>query len=393
MAAGTPASRADTAVALRVGAPAQLAISPSTHRLVVGSGEPRASRSRRTTRSGIRPSPPGSRSPSTGGPAPSRSAPAAWGRSPWTPPAKYDGQRTRSSIAPAGRHPRGARSARHRWRAGRLTIGVRDARLVADGHQSTELRVQAVDRNGTPTAVPGLSWDTPEGTHPTCPHAARRRVHRRVRPRSSPRAAAPGAGGDGVPGVARGRVAGGDAAARAGGRGRARRAVLQPRPRRGPGGLHRGAEAAAAPPLSLLVGGTVGYLSTKISGTGAEPRARLASRSTSFRSSRWRGHGAPLAAASRSPASWRPDMMLAAHDALTCPATRVRRERRAYAPAFGGGGDIGLMLKPGRLVVRAALSLEPSWDDLAGRRDRGQQRRPDRRHRLQDDVLGRPCST
>ena len=40
---------------------------------------------------------------------------------------------------------------------------VRDARVVADGQQSTELHVQAVDRNGTPTMVPGLSWETPDG--------------------------------------------------------------------------------------------------------------------------------------------------------------------------------------------------------------------------------------
>src|SRR4029079_17192955 len=39
IAAGTPPSRTDMAVALRVGAPARLAIAPSSHRLIVGSGE------------------------------------------------------------------------------------------------------------------------------------------------------------------------------------------------------------------------------------------------------------------------------------------------------------------------------------------------------------------
>jgi hypothetical protein len=35
--------------------------------------------------------------------------------------------------------------------------------VIADGKQGTALRVQAVDKNGTPTMVPGLSWETPEG--------------------------------------------------------------------------------------------------------------------------------------------------------------------------------------------------------------------------------------
>ena len=39
MAAGTPASRSDTAVAMRVGAPTQLAISAQHRKLVVASGE------------------------------------------------------------------------------------------------------------------------------------------------------------------------------------------------------------------------------------------------------------------------------------------------------------------------------------------------------------------
>ncbi|HEY6476800.1 MAG TPA: hypothetical protein VI456_09485, partial [Polyangia bacterium] len=45
----------------------------------------------------------------------------------------------------------------------RLTLQVAGARVVADGRHGTELRVQAVDRNGTPTEVPGLSWETPAG--------------------------------------------------------------------------------------------------------------------------------------------------------------------------------------------------------------------------------------
>ncbi|HVT06269.1 MAG TPA: hypothetical protein VHO67_02370 [Polyangia bacterium] len=44
-----------------------------------------------------------------------------------------------------------------------LTIHVAPGRVVADGRRGTELQVQAIDRNGTPTSVPGLSWETPEG--------------------------------------------------------------------------------------------------------------------------------------------------------------------------------------------------------------------------------------
>ncbi|HZL16817.1 MAG TPA: hypothetical protein VFG23_03620, partial [Polyangia bacterium] len=45
----------------------------------------------------------------------------------------------------------------------RLTLEVGPGRLVADGRRGTRLRVQAVDKNGTPTMVRGLSWETPEG--------------------------------------------------------------------------------------------------------------------------------------------------------------------------------------------------------------------------------------
>jgi hypothetical protein len=44
-----------------------------------------------------------------------------------------------------------------------LTLELADSRIVADGRRSTELRVRAVDRNGTPTMIPGLSWVTPGG--------------------------------------------------------------------------------------------------------------------------------------------------------------------------------------------------------------------------------------
>jgi len=45
----------------------------------------------------------------------------------------------------------------------RLTLQMAAGRIVADGRRGTQLRVQAVDKNGTPTSVSGLSWETPQG--------------------------------------------------------------------------------------------------------------------------------------------------------------------------------------------------------------------------------------
>ena len=60
----------------------------------------------------------------------------------------------------------------------------------------------------------------------------------------------------------------------------------------------------------------------------------------------------------------------------------------SYSPAFGGGARHRAAAEAGAPGLRAALSLEPDRTDLARRRNHGQQCRTDRRHRLQDDVLG-----
>jgi hypothetical protein len=44
-----------------------------------------------------------------------------------------------------------------------LSLAASEPRVIADGRRATELRVRAFDRNGTPTLVPGLSWETPGG--------------------------------------------------------------------------------------------------------------------------------------------------------------------------------------------------------------------------------------
>ena len=79
------------------------------------------------------------------------------------PPAKYDGRENVMVDATLGRvvaaqslHVTGGPPER-------LTLQISAGRLVADGKHGTQLLVQAVDRNGTPTSVSGLSWETPQG--------------------------------------------------------------------------------------------------------------------------------------------------------------------------------------------------------------------------------------
>jgi hypothetical protein len=79
------------------------------------------------------------------------------------PPSRYDGRESVVVDATLGEvvgaqslHVTGGPPAR-------LTLQVASPRVVGDGRHGTALRVQAVDANGTPTAVSGLSWDTPEG--------------------------------------------------------------------------------------------------------------------------------------------------------------------------------------------------------------------------------------
>ena len=79
------------------------------------------------------------------------------------PPAKYDGRENLMVDATLGQvaasqplHVTGGPPVR-------LTLQLAAGRIVADGRRGTQLRVQAVDKNGTPTSVSGLSWETPQG--------------------------------------------------------------------------------------------------------------------------------------------------------------------------------------------------------------------------------------
>jgi hypothetical protein len=162
-AAGPTPARADLAIPLRAGATARLVMSPSSDRLIVGEhqtmrvaivaqdafGNPTSSLGVSVTVDGaLRPAAVGV----DGTASVTLSAPE-----------KFDG-RERAIVEATLGNLRASETIRVTGGApARLTLAVRDARLVADGKQATELRALAIDRNGTPTSVPGLSWDTPDG--------------------------------------------------------------------------------------------------------------------------------------------------------------------------------------------------------------------------------------
>ncbi len=79
------------------------------------------------------------------------------------PPAKYDGRENVMVDATLGEvvaaqplHVTGGPPVR-------LTLQISGGRIVGDGKRGAPVRVQAVDGNGTPTSVSGLSWETPQG--------------------------------------------------------------------------------------------------------------------------------------------------------------------------------------------------------------------------------------
>jgi hypothetical protein len=156
-------TRADLAVPLRAGATARLVMSPSNNRLIVG--EPDIVRIAIAAQDafGNPTSALGVTVKVEGVPRFASIAPDGTASVTVTAPGRFDG-RERITVEAALGNLRATEAIRVTGGVpARLTLAVRDARLVADGKQGTELRALAIDRNGTPTAVPGLSWDTPEG--------------------------------------------------------------------------------------------------------------------------------------------------------------------------------------------------------------------------------------
>jgi hypothetical protein len=367
IAAGTPPSRIDLAVALRVGAPARLAISPSTHRLVVGSGEAARVAVSAHDPFGNPTSAAGVEVSVDGRPRPVAIAAGGLGTLTVDAPAKFDGKerviidaRLGAIRASEELHVTGGPPAR-------LMIGIRDARLVADGHQSTELRVQAVDRNGTPTAVPGLSWDTPDGRvrHVRMPRDGEyvaeyvpdrtREPQRQVVAVMATQALRADATLDVAPPPVR-LVAG----ARVG-------LFYNLGHAAGPAAFLEALTPLPIRRLAVFVGGTIGYLNAEISGAGPD----------SMSSSQLQIDQVPMLALARArlPLMLRFEVSCELAAGMTVAQTKLTTSSdmhgfdaggSSYSPAFGGGADIGLMLKPGRLV----FGLRYLWSRI-GRTSQG----------------------
>ena len=367
IAAGPPVSRSDTAVAMRVGAPAQLALSPSTRKLVIASGETaRVAVSAHdafgnpTNATGVAITVDGQPRPVTIGAgglgtltvdAPARLT----DRARITIEAKLGGIRTTEEIHVTGGPP------------ARITIDVRDSRLVADGHQSTELRVRAVDKNGTPTAVPGLSWDTPEGRirHVRMPRDGEyiaeyvpdriRERQRQVLAVMASQALRADASLEVTPPPIR--VI---AAARVGLFYNLSNAV-------GPAVFLEALRPVAVRNLQLLLGGTIGYMRAEIEGTGPDPTtgARLETDQVPIL----------VLARARVPLPVRFEVkgeigagMMLARTKLNAASNMKGFEAigSAYGPAVAVGAEVALTLKPGRLVI----GLRYLWSEL-GRTSQG----------------------
>jgi hypothetical protein len=352
MAAGTPPSRADTAVALRVGAPAKLVISPSARKLVVGSGETSRVAISAHDAFGNPTSAAGVEVTVDGQPRPVALGSGGLGTLAVDAPARFDGRERIIVAAALG----GIRATEEIHVTGgqpaRLTIDVHGSRLVADGHRGTELRVQAVDRNGTPTAVPGLSWDTPDGRvrHVRMPRDGEyiaEYVPDRIRERQRQVVAVmasdtlrANAALDVLPPPIR-LVA----AARVGlflnfGRAAGPAAFLEamrPLPIRG---------------FPLSLGATIGYLRSEISGTGPEATGTARLEIDEF----------PVLAVARArvPLATRFEVsgdlgggFVAARTLLSTASSGMGFDATgsAYAPALAAGAEVALTLKPGRLVI------------------------------------------
>ncbi len=162
-AAGSPPAQADVRLRLEPARPAQLAVILSPRRLVIGTAETatvavvvRDTFGNLTSSAGAEVQIDGEARPlaidATGVgvvtiPAPARPA----GRDHFEVQAALGNLFALDRIHITGGSP------------ARLTLSIRDGRIIGDGQRSTELHVQAVDANGIATRVPGLSWDTPDG--------------------------------------------------------------------------------------------------------------------------------------------------------------------------------------------------------------------------------------
>ncbi len=158
--------RAELVIPLHAAPPSQVSISSSSSSdkwLIVGDPRPISLSISSRDRFGNPASAAGVSVRVDGRPTPVVVSPAGLATFAVIPPARYDGRESVIVDAKLGDvtasqplHVTGGPPAR-------LTLQIAAARLVGDGKRGTQVRVQAVDKNGTPTSVSGLSWETPQG--------------------------------------------------------------------------------------------------------------------------------------------------------------------------------------------------------------------------------------
>lgn len=163
VAVGEPPGRIDLAVPLRSARPTQLQVVPDVPRLVVGEVSPVRVVISAQDQFGNPAPVTGVRAIVDGHPRPVAMAADGSAALAMVPPAAYPGRDTVTVDANLGELGGSADLHITGGEPARLTLEVGPGRLVADGRRGTRLRVQAVDKNGTPTMVRGLSWETPEG--------------------------------------------------------------------------------------------------------------------------------------------------------------------------------------------------------------------------------------
>jgi len=161
--AATGDARSELVIPVHAAPPSHLAIAASDRWLIVG--DPRPVSLSISSRDRF-----GNPTPATGvvvrvdgRPTPVVVTPAGVATFSVVPPAKYDGRENVMVDATQGEvvaaqplHVTGGPPVR-------LTLQMAAGPIVADGKRGAQLRVQAVDGNGTPTSVSGLSWETPQG--------------------------------------------------------------------------------------------------------------------------------------------------------------------------------------------------------------------------------------
>jgi hypothetical protein len=161
--AGTPIAKADLVAPLVAGRPAALSLSPSMRRLVIGGGAQSRVVVSAHDQFGNPTSAEHVEATVDGTPFPVRVTEGGLGILIVPPPTYYDGKDRMSVEVRLGK----AHARQEIFLTGgspaTLSLAAREPRVIADGRRPTELRVRAFDRNGTPTIVPGLSWETPGG--------------------------------------------------------------------------------------------------------------------------------------------------------------------------------------------------------------------------------------